>query len=70
MTRHIERDRKRAKAATTPRQIAMVVPHAAVDAGATFESALEVLGQDLSVYKLWQAERPKSRAKRRAKTSA
>lgn len=38
----------------TPRQVALVVPHAAVDAGVTFESALEVLDQELRVHTLWQ----------------
>jgi len=55
------------KAAATPRQIALVVPHATADAGVTFESALEVLDHDLHVHKLWQAKQPKSPAKRPAK---
>lgn len=71
MSRDIAQGRKpKATAATTPRGIALVVPHAAVDAGATFESALEVLDQDLSVHKLWQAQQAKRSTKRRPKSSA
>lgn len=58
-----------AKAVTTPRQVALVVPHATADASVTFETALEVLDQDLQVHKLWQAQ-PKSTRKRRDKTPA
>jgi hypothetical protein len=58
-----------AKAATTPRQVALVVPHATPDAGVMFETALEVLDQDLQVHKLWQAQ-PKGPNKRRAKSPA
>ncbi len=57
-----------AKAATTPRQVALVVPHAAADAGVTFETAMEVLGQDLQVHQLWRAQQPKG--KRRPKSPA
>lgn len=56
-----------AKAAATPRQVALVVPHATADAGVTFETAMEVLDQDLRVHKLWQAQ-PKS--PRRTKSPA
>lgn len=55
-----------ATAETAPRQVALVVPHAAIDAGITFETAMEVLDQDLHVHKLWQ-EQPKSTRKRGAK---
>ena len=58
-----------AKAATMPREVALVVPHATADAGVTFETALEVLDRDLQVHKLWQAQ-PKSPRKRRDKTPA
>lgn len=57
------------KAVTTPRQVALVVPHATADAGVTFETALEVLDQDLQVHKLWQAQ-PKTPGKRRVKSPA
>jgi hypothetical protein len=75
MTRDIVEDRKssgkkpEAKSATTPRQVALVVPHATADAGVTFETAMEVLDQDLQVHKLWQAQ-PKGPRKRRDKTPA
>ena len=75
MTRDIVQDRKssgnkpEANAAATPRQVALVVPHATADAGVTFESALEVLDQDLQVHKLWQAQ-PKGPGKRRPKSPA
>ena len=58
-----------AQAAAAPRQVALVVPHATADAGITFETALEVLDQDLHVHKLWQAQ-PKSGRKRPAKSPA
>ncbi|HWA50586.1 MAG TPA: hypothetical protein VG742_20115 [Dongiaceae bacterium] len=48
--------------ANEPREVALVVPHAAADAGITFESAMEVLDQDLRVHKLWQ-EQPQSTPK-------
>ena len=71
MTRDTVQDPKsktpEAQAATTPRQVALVVPHATADAGVTFETALEVLDQDLRVHKLWQAP-PKS--PRRTKSPA
>jgi hypothetical protein len=51
-----------AKVATTTREVALVVPHATADAGITFESAMEVLDQDLRVHKLWQ-EQPQSTPK-------
>lgn len=75
MTRDTVQDRKssgkkpEAKAATAPRQVALVVPHATADAGVTFETALEVLDQDLQVHKLWQAQ-PKRPGRRRDKTPA
>jgi len=62
--------RKSSKAAAAPRQVALVVPHAAADAGVTFETALEVLDQDLQVHKLWQDKQAKTAAKRRAKSPA
>ncbi len=43
-----------AKAALTPRQVALVLPHASAAAGPNFESALETLGGNLTVHKLWQ----------------
>ncbi len=58
-----------AKAATTPRQVALVVPHATADAGVAFETALEVLDQDLQVHKLWRAQ-PTGPGKGRAKSPA
>lgn len=58
-----------AKAAAPPRQVALVVPHATADAGVTFETAMEVLDQDLPVHKLWQAQ-PKTPGKRRPKSPA
>lgn len=73
MTRDTAQDSKNktpeAKAATTPRQVALVVPHATADAGVTFETALEVLNQDLQVHKLWQAQPMRTR-KRRDSTPA
>ena len=73
MTRDTAQDSKskkpEAKAIATPRQVALVVPHATADAGVTFETAMEVLDQDLQVHKLWQAQ-PKSTRKRRDKTPA
>lgn len=71
MSRDIAQGRKpKTTAAATQRGVALVVPHAAADAGATFESALEVLDRDLSVHKLWQAQQSKRPAKRRAKSPA
>ena len=71
MTRDTAQDGKKpkAKAAATPRQVAIVVPHATEDAGVNFETALEVLDQDLRVHKLWQAH-PKNAGKRRTKSSS
>ncbi len=73
MTRDTAQDPKNkkpeAQAAVTPRQVALVVPHAAADAGITFETAMEVLDQDLQVHKLWQ-EQPQTAGKRRAKSPA
>ena len=58
-----------AKAATTTREVALVVPHAVADAGITFETATEVLDQDLRVHKLWQ-EPQKDAPKPGSKTPA
>jgi hypothetical protein len=73
MTRDTAQDSKskkpEAKAATAPRQIALIVPHAIADAGVTFETAMEVLDQDLHVHKLWQAQ-PKGPGKRGTKSPA
>lgn len=46
---------KPSQAASTPRQVALVLPHASAAAGPSFESALETLSSDLAVHKLWQA---------------
>jgi hypothetical protein len=71
MSRDIAQGRKpKATPAATPRQVALVVPYAAADAEATFESALEVLDQDLSVHTLWRAQPSKRPPKRRAKSPA
>lgn len=60
-----QRRNSASKAAVTPRQVALVLPHAAAIAGSTFESALELLDSDLKVHKLWQGEQKKGA--RRAK---
>ena len=44
------------KAASTPRQVALVMPLASAGAGPSFETALETLNSNLAVYKLWQGK--------------
>jgi hypothetical protein len=46
---------KPSQPAATPRQVALVLPHASAAAGPSFETALETLSSDLAVHKLWQA---------------
>jgi hypothetical protein len=59
-----------ARAALTPRQVALVVPHATAVAGADFESATETLSSDLTVHKLWQGEQRGKRTRRTRKAPA
>lgn len=55
MARKTNDNKKPSKAAATPRQVALVLPHASAAAGPSFETALETLSSDLAVHKLWQA---------------
>lgn len=50
------------KAASTPRQVALVLPHASAAAGPSYESALELLNGNLAVHKLWRAKPAGKRA--------